>query len=152
MADAFNKGSDLLAKMTGVRLSESTVQRTTEAAGERIAAKLEAGKTFGAKKPWDWYRDAMDRTVGYLGLDATGVPQQGPGGTEADHRMADVGMVYNPLPDRERVFEHLPKPGAAMSARYVSGLYSLEEMGPLSRCCGVRRAKWAWITRRSGSL
>jgi hypothetical protein len=133
VADAFNKGSDLLAKMTGVRLSESTVQRTTEAVGERIAAKLEAGKTFGAKKPWEWYRDAMGRTVGYLGLDATGVPQQGPGGCEADHRMAYVGMVYNPLPDRERVFEHLPKPGATMQARYVSGLYSLEKMGPLLR-------------------
>jgi hypothetical protein len=133
VADAFNKGSDLLFKMTGVRLSESTVQRTTEAAGERIAAKLEAGKTFGAKKPWEWYRDAMGRTVGYLGLDATGVPQQGPGGCEADHRMAYVGMVYNPLPDRERVFENLPKPGATMQARYVSGLYSLEKMGPLLR-------------------
>jgi hypothetical protein len=133
VADAFNKGSDLLAKMTGVRLSESTVQRTTEAAGERIAAKLEAGKTFGAKKAWEWYRDARGRAVGYLGLDATGVPQQGPGGCEADHRMAYVGMVYNPLPDRERVFENLPKPGTPMQARYVSGLYSLEEMGPLLR-------------------
>ena len=133
VADAFNKGSDLLAKMTGVRLSESTVQRTTAAAGERIAAKLEAGKTFGAKTPWEWHRDAQGRTVGYLGLDATGVPQQGPGGTEADHRMAYVGMVYNPLPNRERVFEGLPKPGATMQARYVSGLYPLEKMGPLLR-------------------
>lgn len=133
VADAFHKGKDLLAKTTGVRLSESTVQRTTEAVGERIATKLGAGKTFGAKKPWEWYRDAQGRTVGYLGLDATGVPQQGPGGIEADHRMAYVGMVYNPLPDRERVFEGLPKPGATMQARYVCGLYPLAEMGPLMR-------------------
>ena len=109
------------------------MQRTTEAVGERIAAKLGAGKTFGAKTPWDWHRDAHGRTVGYLGLDATGVPQQGPGGAEADNRMAYVGMVYNPLPDRERVFEDLPKPGARMTARYVSGLYPLAEMGPLLR-------------------
>ena len=133
VADSFEKGSDLLAKTTGVRLCESTVERTTETVGERIAAKLGAGKTFGAKKPWDWYRDAQGRTVGYLGLDATGVPQQGPGGAEADHRMAYVGMVYNPLPDRERVFEGLPKPGETMKARYVSGLYPLAEMGPLLR-------------------
>jgi len=119
--------------MTGVQLSESTVQRTTEAAGERIAAKLAAGKTFGAKRVWEWYRDAQGRRVGYLGLDATGVPQQGPGGSEADHRMAYVGMVYNPLPDPERVFAGVPKPGVTMSARYVSGLYSLEDLGPLLR-------------------
>ena len=122
VADSFEKGGDLLAKTTGVRLCESTVQRTTELVGERIAAKLGAGKTFGAKTPWDWSRDAQGRTVGYLGLDATGVPQQGPGGAEADHRMAYGGMVYNPLPDRERVFAGLPKAGATRAARYVSGL------------------------------
>ena len=137
VADCFEKGSDLLTKTTGVRLCESTVQRTTVAVGERIAARLGAGKTLGAKKPWDWYRDAQGRTVGYVGLDATGVPQQGPGGTEADHRMAYVGMVYNPLPDRELVFEGLPRPGATMKARYVSGLYPLAEMGPL-----LRRQAW----------
>ena len=100
VADAFDKGSDLLAKMSGVRLSESTVQRTTEAAGERIAAKLEAGKTFGAKKPWEWYRDAMGAHGGLSRPRRDGRSAAGPGGGEADHRMAYVGMVYNPLPDR----------------------------------------------------
>jgi hypothetical protein len=59
--------------------------------------------------------------------------QQGPHGERADGRMAYVGMIFNPLPDRQRVFEGLPKPGKTMRARYVSGLYPLAAMGPLLR-------------------
>ena len=91
-----------------------------------------------AKWPWGWFRDALGRTVGYIGIDATGVRQQGPRGGRADGRMAYVGMIFNPLPDRERVFENLPKPGASMKARYVSGLYPLAEMGPLLRRQGAQ--------------
>ena len=47
-------------------------------------------------------------------------------------------MIFNPLPDRERVFEGLPKPGESMRARYVSGLYPLAEMGPLLRRQGAQ--------------
>ena len=34
----------VLRKMSGLHLSESTVERTTEAAGERLAERLEAGQ------------------------------------------------------------------------------------------------------------
>ena len=138
MADSFEKGAELLAEAAGVVLSEATVQHTTEAAGERIAAELGRGRTFGGKDPWDWFRDASGRTVGYIGIDATGVRQQGPGGAAADGRMAYVGMIFNPLPDPERVFEGLPRPGERMRARYVSGLYPLAEMGPLLRRQGAQ--------------
>lgn len=137
IADSFEKGSGLLAETAGIVLCESTVERTTEAAGERIAALMASGKGFGPKKPWEWYRDAWGRSVGYIALDATGVRQQGFHGEKAEGRMAYVGMIFNPLPDRERVFEHLPKPGTAMRARYVSGLYPLAEMGPLLRRQGA---------------
>jgi hypothetical protein len=40
-----------------------------------------------------------------------------PHGEVAEGRMAYVGMVFNPLPDPERVFEGLPKPGVSMRAR-----------------------------------
>ncbi len=78
------------------------------------------------------------RTVGYISIDATGVRQQGPGGVGADGRMAYVGMIFNPPPDEERVFESLPKPGEATRARYISGLYPLAEMGPLLRRQGAQ--------------
>lgn len=137
VADSFEKGAELLHETAGVRLGEATVQRTTEATGERIAEHLRNGRTFGGKQPWSWFRDALGRTVGYVGIDATGVRQQGPHGAAADGRMAYVGMVFNPLPDPQRVFEGLPKPGTSMRARYVSGLYPLAEMGPLLRRQGA---------------
>ena len=36
VADSFEKGADLLYETAGIRLSESTVERATEAVGERI--------------------------------------------------------------------------------------------------------------------
>ena len=138
IADSFEKGGELLEETAGIHLCESTIQRTTEAAGRRIAETFAQGKTFGPAQPWSWYRDAWNRTVAYVGLDATGVRQQGPHGEKADGRMANVGAIFNPLPDRERIFEGLPKPGTRMQARYVSGLYPLAEMGPLLRQQGAQ--------------
>jgi hypothetical protein len=138
VADSFEKGGDLLEETAGLHLSESTVQRTTEAAGQRIADVWTARKTLGPASPWQWHLDALGRRVAYVGLDATGVRQQGPGGAKADGRMAYVGAIFNPLPDTERVFEGLPKPGTRMQARYISGLYPLAEMGPRLRGQGAQ--------------
>jgi hypothetical protein len=138
VADSFQKGAELLQETAGVALSEATVQRTTEAVGQRIAQELQVGRTFGSAESWDWFVDANGQTVGYIGLDATGVRQQGAHGQAADGRMAYVGAIFNPLPDRQRVFEKLPKPGVPMRARYISGLYPLAEMGPLLRAQGAQ--------------
>ena len=157
VADSFEKGAELLKETTGIALSASTVQRATEATGTRIAAHLQKGRTFGGKVAWDWFRDACGRTVGYIEIDATGVRQQGPHGERAEGRMAYVGMIANPLPDRERVFEGLPKPGQSMRARYASGLYPLAEMGPLLRRQGAqvgldRAEVWVAITDGGAGL
>lgn len=157
VGESFQKGSELLKETAGVRLSESTVQRTTTATGNRIATHVQKGRTFGGKVAWDWFRDACGRTVGYIEIDATGVRQQGPHGAAADGRMAYVGMVANPLPDRERVFEGLPRPGVSMKARYASGLYPLAEMGPLLRRQGAqvgldRAEVWVAITDGAAGL
>lgn len=133
MCDGFGDAVDVLKETSGIRLGESTIQRTTEATGEQIADHLKAGRTFGGKQLWDWFRDALGRTIGYISLDATGVRQQGIHGEFAEGRMAYVGMIFNPHPDPERVFEGVPKPSEPMRARYVSGLYPLAEMGPLLR-------------------
>lgn len=153
VGDSFEKGADLLVETAGIRLGESTVRRVTEAAGERIAERMGQGRMFGGKQPWDWFCDATGQTVGYIAIDATGVRQQGDRGGRADGRMAYVGMIFNPLPDSERVFEGLPKPGDSMRARYVSGLYPLAEMGPLLRtqgaAVGLDRAK-TWVALSDG--
>ena len=138
IADSFEKGSELLEETAGIHLSEATVQRVTEATGQRIAQTLGQGHTLGPSHPWKWYLDALGQRVAYVSIDGTGVRQQGPHGEKVDGRMAYVGMIFNPKPDPERVFEGLPKPGTAMQARYISGLYALEEMGPLLRHQGAQ--------------
>ena len=47
-----------LQKLCGLRLSESTVERVTEAAGARLAQLQSQKLTFGECKPWGWQRDA----------------------------------------------------------------------------------------------
>jgi hypothetical protein len=129
VADGFEKGADLLHEMAGVRLGESTLRRTTEGAGGRLAEALRAGQTFGPKTAWPWQRDYDGRRVAYVEVDATGVRQQGPRGSSAEGRMAYVGMVCNPAPE----WPWPDEPVRPMRSRYVSGLYPLPEVGPLLR-------------------
>jgi hypothetical protein len=129
VADSFEKGADLLHEMGGVRLGESTVERTTEDAGERLAEQVQAGTTFGLKVVWPWHKDYQGRRCAYVELDATGVRQQGEGGQSAEGRMAYVGMVCNPMPE----WPWPDEKQTAMQARYLAGLYSLAEIGPLLR-------------------
>ena len=129
VADSFEKGADLREEMAGVRASESTVERTTEDAGARLADLVAAGTTFGPRDDWPWHRDYEGKTCAYVEIDATGVRRQGDGGGPAEGRMAYVGMVCNPSPEWPWPDE---KPGP-MQARYLAGLYPLAEVGPLLR-------------------
>src|SRR5262249_28258006 len=52
--DSFGRAADLLEEMAGVRLSESTLERTTEDAGGRLAQLLGQGTTFGPAREWGW--------------------------------------------------------------------------------------------------
>jgi hypothetical protein len=125
--ESFAKAAErTLPKLAGLRLSESTVERTTEQAGARLGARLAAGAVFGPPVAWRWNTDAAGRTCAYVSLDATGILMQGPAGAKAEGRMVYVGMVYNPRPR--------PAGDAALSmpcdgARYLAGLYDLDELG-----------------------
>jgi hypothetical protein len=129
VADSFEKGAELLEEMSGVRISESTVERTTEDAGQRLADAVAAGATIGPKADWPWHKDYEGKRCAYVELDATGVRQQGEGGGPAEGRMAYVGMVCNPCPEWPWPDE---KPGP-MQARYRAGMYPLDEFTPLLR-------------------
>jgi hypothetical protein len=80
VADSFEKGAELLHEMAGVRLGESTVERTTEDAGRRLADLVAAGAPLGPKVDWPWPKDYEGKRCAYVELDATGVRQQGRGG------------------------------------------------------------------------
>lgn len=169
LCDGFDEAATkALPETTGLHLSESTVQRTTEDTGNRLGQMLDEGCTLGDRGRFDWHKDNCGRRCAYVGIDATGVPQQGPGGVAAEGRMPYVAMVYNPLPDKDvRQYqakqtptgqtstqeqasgnsEQEPQPKkkrrakkakgkgkpARMQARYLAGLYSLDELGVLLR-------------------
>jgi len=121
---SFADGAErVLLKMSGLRLSESTVQRTTEAAGQRVAAQLEAGRSLGPAVEWAWQKDARGRRCAYVSVDATGVRQQGPGGTRVDGKMAYAAMVYNARSEHDST---RPPP---RQVRYLSGFYDFQRLG-----------------------
>jgi hypothetical protein len=130
----------VLPKLSGLHLSESTVERTTERVGGDIGRRLGGGETFGAKKTWNWSKDAQGHGVAYVSADATGVGMQGHNGSAAEGRMASVGMVWN-----------AGKPG---QVRYVCGLTGgLKALGePLRRQAaqvGMDRAR-VWVAISDG--
>ena len=121
---SFAQGAEwVLQKMAGLRLSESTVERTTEVAGQQVAEQLEAGKSLGPTTQWAWQKDAMGRRCAYVSADATGVRQQGPDASRVDGKMAYVAMVYNARS------EHDPTRPTPRQVRYLSGFYDLQTLG-----------------------
>jgi len=125
--ESFGKAAErTLVKLAGLRLSESTVERTTEAAGTRLGERLHQGEVFGLKQTWDWNLDDLGQSCAYVSLDATGILMQGEDGAKAEGRMVWVGMIFNPQP-RQQDEQALSKPCAG--ARYLAGMYTLDELG-----------------------
>ena len=147
VADSFEKGADLLAELSGLRLGESTVERTTEDAGRRLADLVETDMTIGPRVDWPWPKDYQGQRCAYVELDATGVRIQGENGGPAEGRMAYVGLVCNPAPEWPWPDEK-PQP---MRSRYLSGIDPLEEfvppLRPLAGHVGMDQAdRWIGLT------
>jgi hypothetical protein len=121
--DSFGEAADVvLKKLAALRVSESTVERTSEAVGHDIGSRLAAGESFGAKEPWAWHTDAEGKTCAYVSLDLTGLGMQGPNGAAAEGRMAAVGMIYNPVPEDRSRWARPQGRAPQFQARYVAGL------------------------------
>jgi hypothetical protein len=162
LADGFEEAAEeVLPRLANLHLSESTVQRTTEDAGQRLGHQLDQGLRLAPAKPWQWRRDLHGRSCAYVSIDAVSVPQQGPQASAAPSRMPYVAMVYNPVPDlaeaakaiaqrdgadsaaaqqaaaqaeqAAKVQAEKPGPRPRMQARYLAGLYALTALGLLLR-------------------
>lgn len=102
--ESFAKAAEVaLPRMSGLKVAESTVERTAEAIGAEVGRAIESKAPFDEARPWDWHKDAEGMTCAYVSIDLTGVRKQGPEGATAEGEMIAVGMVYNPIPeDRDR--------------------------------------------------
>lgn len=144
----------VLPKLAGLRLAESTVERSTEAAGQRLAAAQARGEASAAGQEWAWHRDREGKTVAYVAVDATGVAQQGEKGTRAEGRMANVGMLYNPVPDDPAQWAK-PAEGRepTWQARYLASLEPMAAVGARLQqegvVVGMERAE-RWIALSDG--
>lgn len=132
----------VLPRLAGLRLAESTAERTTEESGTRLAGRRAAGETFGPSRDWRWRLDALGRTCVYLSLDATGLGMQGDNGAVAEGRMASVGLIFNPGVAGE------PTP-----ERVLAGRYELPALGAQMRWQGAQvgmdRAE-VWVALTDG--
>jgi hypothetical protein len=125
--DPFGESAEkLILKMSGLRVSESTVQRITETVGAEIGEAQARGEVFGEAKAWEWHKDAEGKAVAYVSTDATGVGIQGYRGAEADGRMINVGMVYNPIPDEKDRRARPDQIRPPWQARYVTSMNGLD--------------------------
>jgi hypothetical protein len=147
--DSFGEAAKVvLKKMSALHVSESTVERTSEAVGDVIGQRMAAGETFGVSAPWPWHKDAEGKTCAYVSLDLTGLGMQGPDGGAAEGRMAAVGMVYNPVPEDSAQWAQPKGRTPEFQARYVAGLEGQAALGePLRKQAaqvGMDRAE-RWI-------
>jgi hypothetical protein len=120
-----------LLKLTGIRVSESTVRRITEDAGQKVGEQLAAKQTFGPRAVWAWRKDARGEPCAYASLDFVSVPQQGLQGAKAESRMAAVAMIYNPQlkPEEPSAKAVRETPRGGCPVRFLSGLYELDALG-----------------------
>jgi hypothetical protein len=119
-----------LPRLAGLRISESTAERATEAAGGRLAEALAQGQTFGPPQRWAWHKDAEGKTVAYVLADSTGVGMQGEEGAAAEGRMANVAVIANPVPEeRERWAEPSRREPPPWQARYLAALRPWSALG-----------------------
>jgi hypothetical protein len=131
--ESFGKAAErTLWKLSGIRLSESTVQRVTEEAGAVLEGLLRKERVFGPSKPWSWHVDAKKKLCAYVSVDWTGIMMQGPAGAKVEGRMVAVGMIFNPQPrPADASDKQLSMPCAG--SRYLAGFYELDELGKQMR-------------------
>lgn len=156
--NSFAEASEVvLRKMAGVRISELTVQRASEAVGRDIGSRLAGGETFGTAGDWAWHKDAEGKTCAYVSLDLTGLGMQGQGGCAAEGRMTAVGMIYNPVPEDSERWADPRGRAPCFQARYLAGLDGQASLAePLRRQAaqvGMDRAdRWIAISDAGSGL
>ena len=161
LTDSFEEAAEkVLPELSGLYSRRRRRGATHHRSGRRrshLGEHLDQGKVLGGPTPWKWHKDAEGKTCAYTSVDATGVRQQACGGGPAEGRMPYVGMIYNAVPELPKGSPHAPPRGATMQARYVAGLYSLDELSAVMRRQGAqvgmdRADRWIGLTDGGNGL
>ena len=104
LAPFADAAEDVLKRFSGVRLSASTVLRTTEGEGERLRAQLKDGRMVEPAQAEPFWTKPRDdgQPAASVGLDAFSVPMQGLRAGKAEHRMLYTALVYTPGKEHAR--------------------------------------------------
>jgi hypothetical protein len=122
---------DVLRRFAGIRLSASTVLRSTEEAGQLLQRQLLAGrvpKPSQREPGWQARRDGELPAV-YVGVDAFSVPMQGPDGAKAEHRMLYTGILYTPDKQHSRYLVDFDLDQVTAKLRRVAGSCGIGQVG-----------------------
>ena len=119
LSDSFAEAAEkVLPEMAGLKVAETTVQRTTEGVGERIADHRRSGGTFGFARPWNWYRDVSGRTCA---LHQFGSHRRAAAGRRRQSRRRAHAVCGHGLQPRARTAQGLP-PSATCQRHHASAL------------------------------
>jgi hypothetical protein len=124
---------DVLKRFSGVRMSASTVLRSTEAAGERLRAQQKEGrmvKPTQAEPHWTEPRET-GQPAAYVGLDAFSVPMQGVEASKAEHRMLYTALLYTPEKEHTRYLVDFELDALAEQVRSQARAVGVEKVSDL---------------------
>lgn len=133
LAPFADAAEDVLKRFSGVRLSASTVLRTTEGEGERLRAQLKSGQMVEptrAEPKWAEPRED-ERPAAYVGLDAFSVPMQGLRAGKAEHRMLYTALLYTPAKEHTRYLVDFELEALAEQVRAQARALRIEQVSQL---------------------
>jgi hypothetical protein len=124
---------DVLKRFAGVRVSESTVLRCTEAAGEKLRGQQKEGRMVKPTVPETFWRKVREENQpqAYVGLDAFSVPMQGVRGTKAEHRMLYTALLYTPKKEHTRYLVDFELDSLAEQVRYQAAAVGIQQVTDL---------------------
>lgn len=124
--------NDVLQRLSGIRLSTSTVLRVTEDAGRAWQARQHTaeGATLATEPAWT-APPAEGLPQAYVGVDAFSVPIQGPGGAQAQHRMLYLGRLYTPDKSANRYVVDFDLEALTARLRRVASSCGLDDVSGL---------------------
>jgi hypothetical protein len=133
LAPFADAAEDVLKRFSGVRVSASTVLRTTEGEGERLRAQLKEGRMVEPTRAEPFWTKPPegDQPAAYVGLDAFSVPMQGLRAGKAEHRMLYTALLYTPDKEHTRYLVDFELDALAEQVRAQARAVGIEQVSQL---------------------